>query len=65
MKLNRYEIVKRVINKLDNRIFKFLNDDNLNSKELISLMEMRSMYIKELDGLTRSMNTKKMYEKKK
>lgn len=62
MKLDRYENVERVVRILDLRINILLKDDKLNSKELLILMEVRSIYVKELDGLTRSMNTKKMYE---
>lgn len=63
MEINRYEIVERVINKLDKRIFKFLNEDKLNSKELFSLIEIRSTYIKEYEGLTRSKETHEMFKK--
>jgi len=63
MELNRYEIVERVIKKLDIKILKSLNDDKLNSKELLTLIEIRSIYIKEYDGLTRSNNTHEMYKK--
>ena len=63
MELNRYETVQDVINQLDNRIQEFLNEDKLNSKELFSLIEMRSIYIKEYEGLTRSKNTHEMFKK--
>ena len=64
MKLDRYENVERVVRILDLKINKLLATDKLNTKDLLTLMEVRSIYIKELDGLNRSMNTKKMYEKK-
>lgn len=63
MELNRYEIVERVIYKLDKKILKFLNDDTINSKELSFLIEMRSIYINEYEGLTRSNNTHEMFKK--
>ena len=64
MELNRYEIVKRVIRKLDIKILKSLNDDKqLNSKELLTLIEIRGIYIKEYDGLTRNNNTHEMFKK--
>jgi len=59
MELNRYETVKSVINKLD----KFLKEDKPNLKELFSLMEMRSTYILEYEGLTRSKDTHEMFKK--
>ncbi|MCZ2845096.1 MAG: hypothetical protein O2U61_01140 [Candidatus Bathyarchaeota archaeon] len=64
MELNRYEIVERVIKKLDIKILKSLNDDKLNSKELLTLIEIRSIYIKEYEGLTRSKNTHEMFKNK-
>ncbi|SKB81625.1 hypothetical protein [Maribacter arcticus] len=64
MELNRYETVKSVINKLDKIISKFLNEAKPNLKELFSLIEMRSTYVKELDGLTRSKNTHEMFKNK-
>ena len=64
MELNRYENVKRVVRILDLKINKVLKDDKMNMKDLQSLIEMRSIYLNELDGLTRSINTNKMYEKK-
>tara|TARA_R110001599_G_scaffold331865_3_gene546864 strand:- start:451 stop:660 length:210 start_codon:yes stop_codon:yes gene_type:complete len=63
MELNRYEFVERVIKKLDVKILKSLNEDKLNSKELLTLIEIRDIYIKEYDGLTRSNNTHEMYKK--
>jgi len=63
MELNRYETVERVINKLDNRILKLLNNEVLNSKELSTLIDLRSTYMKEYDGLTRSKNTHDMFNK--
>ena len=64
MKLDRYENVERVISVIDKRINKLLIQDKLNPKELGTLIEIRIIYIKEYEGLNRSMNTKKMYEKK-
>ena len=64
MELNRYENVKRVVRILDLKINKLLKDDKMNMKVLQSLIEIRSIYLNELDGLTRSINTNKMYEKK-
>ena len=63
MELNRYETVERVIIKLDNRILKLLNNEVLNSKELSTLIDLRSIYMKEYDGLTRSKNTHDMFNK--
>jgi hypothetical protein len=63
MELNRYETVKSVINKLDKKIDKFLNEDKPNLKELFSLIEMRSTYIIEYEGLTRSKDTHEMFKK--
>ena len=63
MELNRYETVERVIKKLDIKILKSLNEDKLNSKELFPLIEIRSMYIKEYEELTRSRNTHEMFKK--
>lgn len=63
MEINRYDIVERVIKKLDSKILKSLNEDNPNSKELISLIEMRSTYMEEYNGLTRSINTHEMFKK--
>ena len=64
MELNRYENVKRVVRILDLKINKLLKDDKMNMKVLQSLIEIRSIYLNELDGLTRSINTSEMYEKK-
>lgn len=64
MELNRYETVKSVINKLDRKIDKFLKEDKPNLKELFSLIEMRSTYILEYEGLKRSKNTHDMFNKK-
>jgi len=64
MKLDRYENVERVVKILDIRILALLKNDKMNIKDLNSLIQLRSIYVKELDGLNRSMNTKKMYEKK-
>lgn len=64
MELNRYENVERVISILDKRINKILKEDKLNPKELVTLIDIRTIYIKEYDGLTRSKNTREMYEKK-
>jgi hypothetical protein len=63
MELKRYETVERVIKKLDRKIDKLLNDDILNSKELSILIDLRSLYIKEYEGLTRSKNTHDMFKK--
>ncbi len=63
MELNRYETVERVIKKLDRKIDKLLNDDTMNSKELSLLIDLRSIYIKEYEGLTRSKNTHEMFKK--
>ena len=63
MELNRYETVGRVIKKLDNKINKLLNDDILKSKELSILIDLRGIYIKEYEGLTRSKNTHEMFKK--
>ena len=64
MKLDRYENVERVVKILDIRILTLLKNDKMDMKDLHSLIQIRSVYVKELDGLTTSMNTKKMYEKK-
>ena len=64
MELNRYENVETVISILDKRINKILKEDKLNPKELVTLIDIRTIYIKEYDGLTRSKNTREMYEKK-
>ncbi|TLP73234.1 hypothetical protein [Maribacter sp. ACAM166] len=63
MELNRYETVERVIKKLDNKINKLLNEDILKSKELSILIDLRGIYIKEYEGLTRSKNTHEMFKK--
>ena len=64
MESNRYENVERAVRILDLRINKLLKDDKLNSKDLMILMEVRSTYVKELDGLTRSKNTHEMFKKR-
>ena len=64
MELNRYENVERVIRVLDIRIGKLLKLEKMDLKELSTLIELRSIYTKEYDGLTRSKNTHEMYEKK-
>jgi hypothetical protein len=64
MESNRYENVQGVVTILDIRILALLKNDKMNIKDLNSLIQLRSIYVKELDGLNRSMNTKKMYEKK-
>ena len=63
MKLNRLKIVEKIIKKLDIRILNFLNEDILNSKELSILVDLRGIYIKEYEGLTRSKDTHEMFKK--
>ncbi len=43
MDLTRYNVVERVIKKLVIKILEFLNTDNINTKELFSLIEMREI----------------------
>lgn len=61
--LNRYENVERVIRILDQRIIKLMMDDKMNIKDLESLIDVRVIYVKELDGLTRGNNTGEMFKK--
>ncbi len=63
MKINRYKNVQRVLCVLDKRINKLLISEKLNPKELVTLIDIRAIYIKEYDGLIGSKNTHDMFEK--
>ncbi|WP_289063834.1 hypothetical protein [uncultured Zobellia sp.] len=64
MKLNRYEKVREVICILDERITKLLIEEDVDHKKLMTLIDVRTIYVKEYEGLTRSKETKDMYTKK-
>lgn len=63
MELDRYENVERVIRILDQRIIKLMMVDKMNIKDLESLIDVRVIYVKELDGLNRGKNTSEMFKK--
>jgi len=63
MELNRLKIVQKIIKKLDIRILNFLNEDTPDSKELLTFIELRSIYIQEYEGLSKSINTHEMFKK--
>jgi hypothetical protein len=63
MKLNNIKNISRIIYLLDTKIIHLFNEKELDEDRIDILSQVRFGYMKELNGLIRSKNTREMFDK--
>ena len=64
MKINNQKKLNTIISLLDYHIINELKKKELNEDKVMSIAEIRSGFIEELNSVIRGENTRKMYDKK-
>ena len=63
MKLDNIENISRVIHVLDVQILKLINEKELDDRRIAVLSDIRFEYMKEMNALVRTQNTRDMFDK--
>ena len=63
MKLDNIENISRVIHVLDVQILKLINEKELDDRRIAVLSDIRFEYMKEMNALVRTHNTRDMFDK--
>ena len=63
MKLDNIENISRVIHVLDVQILKLINEKELDDRRIAILSDIRFEYMKEMNALVRTQNTRDMFDK--
>ena len=63
MKLDNIENISRVIHVLDVQILKLINEKDLDDRRIAVLSDIRFEYMKEMNALVRTQNTRDMFDK--
>ena len=63
MELNNQRNISRVIQVLDVQILKLINEKELDDRRIAVLSDIRFEYMKEMNALVRTQNTRDMFDK--
>lgn len=63
MKLDSIENISRVIQVLDLQILKLINEKEIDDRRIAILSDIRFEYMKEMNSLIRTQNTRDMFDK--
>ena len=63
MKLDNIENISKVIQVLDLQILKLINEKEIDDRRIAILSDIRFEYMKEMNSLIRTQNTRDMFDK--